>query len=411
MEGSPNTKVEKVNETNPEQVAINKISKSLQLGDTELAMGLIETFKVPEETIKEIVENQISKSLTYADTKLAKELAEAFKVPEETIKKISQEVFMKLPCDDIGYVLEIKKAFNLQDDICNSPEIWEKVKETMVSYFLSENLSLSLRLKNGFNLPEEVFNQAIKEGVRHYVSSYEKKYSDVLRIREMFNPSERVVQQAIAEGIADTIVSRGTLDVDDIIKELIVPKETVQEAVAKAVPILLLRGDILLAAEAKNAFEVEEDLMKKTAQQVLLDDASVGFSGETIKAFNISEDFLKSEQMQQSSYQAILKILSYGEVGRAIKAIKSLRLSESLVRKLPNSESLLVVPCVLPEKHWGNIKDFAQALSDFRNQTEEDVVGHFNYEAIEIGKNEEIDVDGIVRRFDKFKKEKYSVSE
>ncbi len=192
-----------------------------------------------------------------------------------------------------------------------------------------------------------------------------------------------------------------------IASDFSLPEDMSQESVQAGMTHWLSSYDgISQALAIKDAFRLPEDAVQKAVKEGFikhLTSGDISKAQEVVKAFNLADNLVQDAIVQDVFSNTTNMYLDY------VKEIGSVfHIPENVMAKIIQNESVSN-HAMLPEKYWGNIENFAQALIEFRDEMQTSVRGEFNNEVIEIGKDDAVSPNDIVRMFDKLKEEKYKV--
>ena len=162
----------------------------------------------------------------------------------------------------------------------------QAAKEGLIERLSQGDIDSALKIKDKFNLPEEMVQQAAKERLIEHLSW---GYIDsALEIKDKFNLPEEImksprVQQAAKERLIKCL-SHGDIDSALEIKDKFnLPEEMVQQVAKERLIKCLSHGDIDSALEIKDKFNLPEEMVQQAAKERLIEHLSQGHIDSALK--------------------------------------------------------------------------------------------------------------------------------
>ncbi|OGZ58386.1 MAG: hypothetical protein A2728_00055 [Candidatus Spechtbacteria bacterium RIFCSPHIGHO2_01_FULL_38_11] len=151
----------------------------------------------------------------------------------------------------IDRVLEIKKKFNLPDEVFQ-----EMAAGGIESLIRNKQIDTALKIKRSLKMSDEVFQEAAKKGIVYQVKI--GGIDTALKMKRKLKMSEGAFQGAVKEGIVPWLKNG---DVDTVLKmkrKLKMSDEAFQEAAKEGIKYLLNGGNIDAALKIKERLNVSD---------------------------------------------------------------------------------------------------------------------------------------------------------
>lgn len=185
-------------------------------------------------------------------------------------------------CLSVGKVygaVKIRDNFNLPEEIIQSV-VKEEMMKLMSEADIYENISTAIEIKNSFNLPEEFVQSAAQEGIRqcfiHVIRG--GAIHNAVRIKDNFNLPEEIIQSLAKKETIRRLTKGWPNKAIDIMNSFNLPKEIiqsveVQSAAKEGMMKYLINGALLSVDDIikiKDKFNLSEEVAQSTIEKAFL---------------------------------------------------------------------------------------------------------------------------------------------
>jgi hypothetical protein len=247
-------------------------------------------FKIPEEMIWQASAKAMKNSLLKRETLKAPEIQEAFSLPLEKLEEMAFETIKEALAKNETYAAcDTQRVFPISAELLAKEEIrgpiFALIKRWIITDYDIEDAS---ELSKIFCIPSEMMEEVAVEGIKNNLRDGRLHPERAVSIRETFQVSQEMVEKASAEATKKN----------------------------------------LLWGNTGNALKIQAvfPLSKETLENISFEAIKECLSGENIHehfAFKIQQDFplpaniLESEEMMQTTFEAIKKMLADGSFENA----------------------------------------------------------------------------------------------
>ncbi|OGZ59548.1 MAG: hypothetical protein A3F94_02215 [Candidatus Spechtbacteria bacterium RIFCSPLOWO2_12_FULL_38_22] len=205
----------------------------------------------------------------------------------------------------------------------------QSVRGDIMFWIAQGRIDRVLEIKKKFNLPDEVFQEMAAGGIESLIRN--KQIDTALKIKRSLKMSDEVFQEAAKKGIVYQVKIGGIDTALKMKRKLKMSEGAFQGAVKEGIVPWLKNGDVDTVLKMKRKLKMSDEAFQEAAKEgikYLLNGGNIDAALKIKEKFKIADEFFFLPEVQEAAREGIKHLLNGGNIDAALKIKERLNVSD-----------------------------------------------------------------------------------